>query len=69
MPEKNTVVGMAGHDDLPGPGRDPVPYIIPERDQVRTDPGDPDATSKRYFLETESPELGDVVERIDDEDD
>lgn len=68
MAEHDTVVGMSGHAGLPGPGRDPVPYTVGATEQIHPLPGDPDATSKRYFIEVESPELDDIVERLDDED-
>lgn len=71
MPEADHVVGI-NNPNLAGPPKDPpssdVP--IPPVDQFNRGVvvrGDPDATSKRYFIETKSPTLADIVERIDDD--
>lgn len=64
MPEIDHVRGMTGHDDLPGPPRDPVGGSGLTDYDVRIGPlGDPDATSARYFLETKSTNLADIVTR------
>ena len=74
MPEIDHVRGIEGHAELAGPPHDPPsadvqvpPWEVLNHGVVVH--GDPDATSERYFIETDSPELADIVTRIDDEED
>lgn len=71
MTEHNTVKGMT-NTSVAGPPTDPPSYtwvVSPEDafNHGKVVHGDPDATSERYFIETDSPELADIVTRIDDE--
>jgi len=73
MPEHDTVRGM-DNPSVAGPPTDPPSFSWPVSPEDTFNggivvEGDPDATSKRYFIETESPALEDIVERIDDDDD
>lgn len=71
MPEIDHVRGIEGHPELAGPPHDPPSATVPvppwdELDRGVPPVGDEDATSRRYFIETVSPELKDIVEREDD---
>lgn len=73
MPEIDHVRGIQGHAELAGPPTDPPSETVnlPPWDQLhRGVPpvGDPDATSNRYFIETKSPYLADIVTRLDEGD-
>lgn len=63
MPEDNTVRGIPNRPDLPGPPDAPNPRVITDEDAHIGPLGDPNATSRRYFLETKSTDLRDIVTR------
>lgn len=70
MPEIDHVRGIEGHAELAGPPSNPPSSSVslPPWDQFNhgvPPVGNEDATSKRYFIETVSPELKDIVERTD----
>lgn len=72
MPEIDHVRGIEGHTELAGPPHDPPSASVPlppwdELNHGVPLVGDEDATSERYFIETVSPNLKDIVERIDNE--
>lgn len=71
MTEIDHVRGIQGHTELAGPPHDPpsATVILPPWDQLNhgvPPVGDPDATSLRYFIETTSPDLDDIVTRLDE---
>lgn len=69
MPEDNVVRGIPNRPDLPGPPRDPNPRALVTDEDTRIGPiGNPDATSRRYFLETKSTNLSDIITRTSEDD-